>query len=96
LFVPFSFGFSVNISLGLSLGALLKGSCWDAESVAIPADMGNKGTAFGTKLLENFSASGKSKRLIHSSPVSHRMFSGSVTIVETWAEPVDRLQRNIY
>ena len=50
MFVPFSFGFPVNISLGLNIGALLKGSCWDAELVAIPVDTGNRGTAFGTKL----------------------------------------------
>ena len=93
MFVPFSFGFPVNISLGLNIGALLKGSCWDAELVAIPVDTGNRGTAFGTKLFGESFCFGQIKTFDPFFPCKPSDVFWSVTIVETWAVPVVRLQR---
>ena len=93
MLVPLGFRIPEDVFLGMGFKTLLESPCRDDEFGPIPVDQGDEGTAFGAKLFGKPFGFGQFVTLINSCPESQRMFSGSVKILEAWADPVERRQR---
>ena len=93
MLIPLCFRIPEDVFLGMGFKTLLESPCRDDEFGPIPVDQGNEGTAFRAKLFGKPFGFGQFVTFDQFLSGKPTAFSGSVKILEAWADPVERRQR---